>query len=73
VITAAEFTKPAREFANRTRTKMWRVRLVDHRVLKRLLECKEPNGPDARIVSDGRQVPEGAKQAPSGFHPNRNC
>lgn len=41
VITTSEFTKPAIDFARRTRTKAWGVRLVDHRLFKRLLDCAD--------------------------------
>ena len=41
VITTSEFTKPARDFARRTRAHSWGVRLVDHKLLKRLLDCTD--------------------------------
>lgn len=39
VITTSQFTKPARDFARRTRAESWGVRLVDHKLLQRLLDC----------------------------------
>lgn len=39
IITTSEFTKPVRDFSRRTRAHSWGVRLVDHKTLKRLLDC----------------------------------
>lgn len=39
VITTSEMTKPAREFSSRTRNDVWGVRLIDHNLLRRLLDC----------------------------------
>ena len=41
VITTSSFTKPAREFSHRTRAHSWGVRLIDHRLLTKLLECTD--------------------------------
>jgi HJR/Mrr/RecB family endonuclease len=38
LITTSEFTRPAREFAARSRTQPWGVRIVDYKLLKKLLE-----------------------------------
>jgi HJR/Mrr/RecB family endonuclease len=41
VVTTSEFTKPAKDFARRTRARAWGIRLIDHKLLKRLLACTD--------------------------------
>lgn len=41
LITTSTFTKPAREFAKRARTQPWGVRLVNYKLLKRLLDLTD--------------------------------
>ena len=41
IITTSEFTKPARKLALQTRAYSWGVRLIDYKLLKRLLDCTD--------------------------------
>jgi len=41
LITTSEFTKPAKDFARRSRAQAWGVRLIDYKLLERLLQLTD--------------------------------